>query len=105
MRRLPFAEPILATAVSPDGTLIAVQRQAEGARNAHVEVRDFRSDKTLYTRTIGFGRGALAFSGDGRTLIASGFGEDGSTLTAWDARSGVKRFEREDRPRRSRCRP
>ena len=37
-----------------------------------MEVRDLGSGKTLYTRTIALRAGGLAFSGDGRTLIASG---------------------------------
>jgi len=96
VRRLRFAEPVWATAFSPDGTLIAVQRQAEGAQEAHVELRDLGSGKTLYTRTIDFGWALLAFSRDGRTVIASGCCEEGSTLIGWDARSGVKRFERQN---------
>ena len=73
--RLRYSEPIWATAVSPDGTLIAVLRHADGARDSTVEVRDLRSGKPLYTRTISPDSAfypVLSFSGDGRTLVASG---------------------------------
>jgi WD40 repeat protein len=100
VRRLRFSEPVRATAVSPDGTLIAVQRQA-GQRDSHVEVRDLRSGETLYTHTVRFGLSGLGavgvgltFSGDGRMLVASGCCRGGSAVTAWDARSGAQRFHR-----------
>ena len=108
VRRLRFSEPVWSTAVSPDGALIAVQRRAPDARESHVEVRDLRSDETLYTRTIGFGlewQGGVSFSPDGSMLVASGCCEEGSTVAVWDARSGVERFHRDlarSRPRRSR---
>ena len=89
VRRLRFAEPVEAMAVSPDGTLIAVQRQAEAAPDSHVEVRDLASGKTLYTRTIRFAPGGVSFSGDGRALVASGCCDGGSTVTGWDARTGA----------------
>ena len=92
VRRLRFLEPVWATAVSPDETLIAVLRQAESGADVHVEVRDLASDATRYTRTIRFGPGGVAFSADGSTLIASGCCEDGATVTGWDARSGAQRF-------------
>jgi WD40 repeat protein/class 3 adenylate cyclase/tRNA A-37 threonylcarbamoyl transferase component Bud32 len=91
-----YAEPVRTTAVSPDGTLVAVQRQADGARDSHVEVRDLRSDETLYTDTVGFGLewpGGLSFSRDGRMLVASGCCAGGSTVLAWDARTGERRFQ------------
>ena len=65
VRRLQFTEPIVAMAVSPDETLIAVQRSASGAPDTHVEVRDLASDTTLYTRTTRFQPDGLSFSGDG----------------------------------------
>jgi len=95
--RLRYSEPVWATAVSPDGTLIAALRHADGARDSHVEVRDLRSGEPLYTRTISpdsaFYPG-LSFSGDGRTLVASGCCSRESTLAGWDARSGAPRFHR-----------
>jgi class 3 adenylate cyclase/WD40 repeat protein len=94
VRRLRFSEPVWATAVSPAGTLVAVQRQASGGRDSHVEVRDLRSGETLYTHTIRFGLGGLSFSGDGRMLVASGCCRGGSVVAGWDARSGAQRFHR-----------
>ncbi|HSD79771.1 MAG TPA: PQQ-binding-like beta-propeller repeat protein, partial [Solirubrobacteraceae bacterium] len=95
--RLRYTEPVVATAVSPDGGLIAVLRGAEGARDSRVEVRDLRSGESRYTRTISSGPGfspGLAFSGDGRTLVASACCGRASTLAGWDARSGAPRFRR-----------
>ena len=93
--RLRFSEPVWATAVSPDGTLVAVQRHAHRARDSHVEVRDLRSGERLYTHTISSGQFAgLAFSGDGRTLVASGCCSGASTVAGWDARSGARLFRR-----------
>jgi WD40 repeat protein len=95
--RLRYPEPVLATAVSSDGRSIAVLRHAEGARDSHVEVRDARSGKPRYTRTIssdsGFNPG-LSFSGDGRTLLASACCGRVSTLAGWESRSGAPRFRR-----------
>ena len=95
VRRLRFVEPVGAVAVSPDGTLIAVQRHAAAAPDSRVEVRDLVSGKTLYTRPIRFEPGGLSFSADNRALVASGCCNGGSTLTAWNARSGVQRFQHE----------
>jgi WD40 repeat protein/class 3 adenylate cyclase/tRNA A-37 threonylcarbamoyl transferase component Bud32 len=97
VRRLRrYSEPVRTTAVSPDGTLLAVQRQA-GRQDSHVEVRDLRSDKTLYTRTVRFGlswaNGGVQFSGDGDMLVATGCCQGGSAVVAWDARSGAQRFD------------
>ena len=47
VRRLRFPEPVWATAVSPDETLIAVLRRADRQPDAHVEVRDLASGATL----------------------------------------------------------
>ncbi len=94
VRRLRFTERIVAIAVSPDETLIAVQRLAPGAPDTHVEVRDLASGKTLYTRTIRYAPGGVSFSGDGRALVASGCCDGGSTVTGWDARTGARRFQR-----------
>lgn len=94
VRQLRFSEPVGATAVSRDGTMVAVQRQTSGGRDSHVEVRDLRSGGTLYTHTIRFGLGGLSFSGDGRMLVASGCCRGGSVVNGWDARSGAQRFHR-----------
>ena len=66
-----------------------------GGRNSHVEVRDLRSRDRSYTRTLRSGDVlGLAFTPDGRTLVASGCCRGPSTLAGWDARSGAQRFRR-----------
>jgi WD40 repeat protein len=94
VRRLRFEAPVFATAISPDARLLAVTRQADGARDAQVEVRELASGAMLFTRTIRGGAGDLQFSRDGRTLFALGCCRGGSTVAAWDARTGAPRFER-----------
>jgi WD40 repeat protein len=94
VRRLRYPEPVLWVAVSPDGTLLAVGRQARGAPVAHVEVRSLRTGRTLITRTTRFGAGGLAFTGDGRGIVASECCDAGAAFVGWDARSGAQRFRR-----------
>jgi len=94
VRRLHYAEPVWAGAVSPDGNLLAVQRQTDGSQESHVEVRELTSGRALYTRTIRFGLGTVAFSRGGRELVASGCCNGGSTVTAWDAHTGALLFDR-----------
>jgi WD40 repeat protein len=94
VRRLRYAEPVTSVAVSPDGTLLAVQRKAPLAPDAHVEVRALRTGRTMYTRTTRFGPGGLAFTGDGRGLVASECCVGGAAVIGWDARSGAQRFHR-----------
>ena len=93
-RRLRFEAPVFATAISPDGRLLAVLRQADGVRDATVDVRDLDSGATLFTRTVRGGAGDVRFSHDGRALFASGCCRGGSTVASWDARTGARRFER-----------
>ena len=95
VRRLRFLEPVWATAVSPDGTLIAVAAPGRGrCRCARGGARPRLRRDALHAHDR-FGPGGLAFSADGSTLIASGCCEDGATVTAWDARSGAQRFQRD----------
>jgi WD40 repeat protein len=91
--QLRYAEPVTSVAVSPDGTLLAVLRQAPGAPDAHVEVRDLGTDRTIYTHTTRFGPGGLAFTGDGRVLVTSDCCVGGAAVSGWDARSGALRFQ------------
>lgn len=93
-RRLRFEAAVFATAISPDGRLLAVLRQADGVRDATVDVRDLDSGATLLTRTVRGGAGDVRFSHDGRALFASGCCRGGSTVASWDARTGARRFER-----------
>ena len=94
VQRLRYAEPVMSVAVSPDGTLLAVQRQSPGAPDAHVEVRVLRTGRTIYTHTTRFGAGGLAFTGDGRVLVTSECCVGGAAVSGWDARSGALRFRR-----------
>ena len=94
VRRLRFAAPVFTTAVSPDGRLLAVTRQADDENDARVEVRNLTTGARLYTHTVRGGAGDLQFSRDGRVLFASGCCRGGSTVAAWDARTGAARFER-----------
>ena len=92
--RLRYADPVLWTTISPDGRLLATQRQATGAADSTVEVRELASGRPLFSRTVRFGAGEMQFSRDSRVLFASGCCEQGSTVAAWDARTGAERFER-----------
>jgi WD40 repeat protein len=49
----------------------------------------------LYTRTIRFGGGGLAFTADGRELVASDCCTAGAAFVGWDARSGAQHFRRQ----------
>ena len=57
-------------------------------------MRELTSGRALYTRTIRFGLGTVAFSRGGRELVASGCCNGGSTVTAWDAHTGALLFDR-----------
>jgi WD40 repeat protein len=92
--RLRYADPVSWTAISPDGRLLATQRQAAGAADSSVEVRELPSGRPLFSRTVRFGAGEMQFSRDSRVLFASGCCAEGSTVIAWDARSGAEHFER-----------
>jgi WD40 repeat protein len=94
VRVLRFPAPVFATAISPSGRLVAVIRQATGARDAQVEVRALPSGATVFTHTIRGGAGNLQFSRDGRALFASGCCRGGSTVASWDAQTGAVEFVR-----------
>jgi WD40 repeat protein len=94
LHRLRYADPVSWTEISPDGRLLAAQRQPTGAADSTVEVRELASGRPLFSRTVRFGIGELQFSRDSRVLFASGCCEQGSTVIAWDARTGAERFER-----------
>ena len=99
VRRLRFSGPVAAVAVSPDGRLLAVQQEAGKRRELRVEVRDLRSGSTVADapaplRRGPVGVGELAFTADGRVLVASDCCGGGSRAVGWDARSGAQLFER-----------
>jgi WD40 repeat protein len=89
VRRLSFGAPVNGVAFSPDGRLIAVQHKREEAAEATVEVRMLRSDARVYVKTVAGGPRDLAFTRDGRFLVASACCW---TVVAWDARSGEQRL-------------
>jgi len=93
VRRLRLGAPVFVSALSPDSRLVAVIRQAPGLRDAQVEVRDLRSGATRFVRRVRGGAGGLQFSDDGKTLFAFGCCRGGSTMAAWDARTGRTRFD------------
>ena len=92
--RLRYPDPVSWTAFSPDGRLLAAQRQEPGAADSFVDVRELPSGRRLFSRRVRSGVGGLQFSGDSRVLFALGCCENGSTVIAWDARTGAERFER-----------
>ena len=89
VRRLVFGAPVNAVALSPDGRLIAVQHKRVGAAESTVEVRALRSNTRVYVNTVAGGAGELAFTRDGRVLVASACC---ASVVAWDARSGEQRL-------------
>jgi WD40 repeat protein len=93
-RTLRFPDPVVWTAVSPDGRLLAVQTQAPGGRESRVEVRDLSSRAVLYRHRLSpaSDRGGLSFSSDGKELAALGCCEPGSVVEMWAARSGIELF-------------
>ncbi|MFL5852691.1 MAG: hypothetical protein ACJ77G_09445 [Solirubrobacteraceae bacterium] len=106
VRRLRFPDRVAAVAVSPDDRLLAVELQADGASSARVELLDLRSSSPVRTHQLPYagvqgpeGPHDLAFTGDGRLLVALGCCSGGSTVLAWDTRTGAKRLEVRDRRR------
>jgi WD40 repeat protein len=93
-RTLRFADPVWWTAVSPDAKLLAVQTQADNNSNTHVELVQAATGRVLQTHLVRHGYGGVKFSDDGRELIALGCCASGSTLAAWDTRTGAQLFDR-----------
>jgi WD40 repeat protein/class 3 adenylate cyclase len=93
-RTLRFADPVWWTAASPDGKLLAVQTQAVGDPDTHVEVVQIATGKVLQIHTVRHGPNGVAFTRDGRELVALGccWSGSGSTLVAWDTRSSRQLF-------------
>ena len=87
-----------ALAVSPDGRLLALQRQGAGT-DSHVDVVDLAAGRTRFTRTVRFGSGpldvgALGFADGGRVVVAAGCCLGGSVVTAFDSRTGAQLYSR-----------
>jgi WD40 repeat protein len=90
VRRLRFPAPVSAVAFSPDGRLLAVQHKPDDAAESQVEVIRLRSNTRELTRTIAGTGVDLAFTRDGRVLVASACC---GTVVAWDARTGERRLQ------------
>lgn len=95
VRTLRFRDPVWAVAVDPAGRRLAVQTQAEGSRDSRVEVRELPTGRTLQRHTVRYGHGGLEYSPDGHELVALGCCETGSTVAAWDGRTGGELFRRD----------
>ena len=88
VRRLRFPAPVSMVAFSPDGRLLAVVHNRVGAAESTVEIRALRSNTRVFIETVAGDPGDLAFTRDGRVLVASSM----TTVVAWDARSGDPRL-------------
>jgi WD40 repeat protein len=89
---LDFPDPVRGAAYAPQGRLLAVAHQADGATVAQIEVRELPSGARRYAVTAEQGVTDLHFSPDGRLLVAL----DGrSRLAVWDARTGTRRLAHE----------
>ena len=96
-RTLRFGDPVWRTAVSPDGTLLAVQTQAN--RGANGRVRWFGSAaEGAPIHALSHGCDGVEFTPDGRELVALGDSAFGSTLAAWSTRTGKQLFRRTTDP-------
>jgi len=82
------------TAPSPDGTLLAVQTWASDSADNRVDVVRIATGQVLQSHTVAHGPNGVAFTPDGRELIALGccWTGSGSALLGWDARAGRQLF-------------
>ena len=93
-RELRFSDPVVWTAASPDGKLLAVQTQSARSPDSRVEVVQIANGRVLQSHIVRHGFGGLAFSRDRGELVALGCCTRGSTVVAWDTRSGRQLFSR-----------
>ena len=93
-RELRFSDPVVWTAASPDGKLLAVQTQSARSQDSRVNVVDLATGRVLQSHTVQHGFGGLDFSRGGGELVALGCCGRGSTVVAWDTRSGRQIFSR-----------
>ena len=91
---LRFAQSVWWTAASPDGRLLAVQTGPADGSDNHVEVVRISTGKVLQSHALPYGPNGVELSRDGRELVALGccWTGSGSTLVAWDVRSGGQMF-------------
>ena len=93
-RTLRFSEPVYLSAISPDGSLLAVQTQADKSPDTHVEMVSVATGKMLLNRVVPDGYAGLEFTRNGSELVALGCCSSGSTLVAWDAHTGAELWRR-----------
>ena len=93
-RTLRFAQPVWWTAASPDGKLLAVQTSPADFSDNRVEVVRIATGAVLQSHTLPYGPNGVEFTHDGRELVALGccWTSSGSTLVAWDVRTGRQMF-------------
>lgn len=96
-RELRFPDPVVWTAASPDGKLLAVQTQSAHSPDSRVAVVRIATGEVLQRHAVRDGFGGLDFSRDGRELVALGCCAPGSTVVAWDTGSGRRLFSRSAR--------
>jgi class 3 adenylate cyclase/WD40 repeat protein len=92
VRELHLGAPVVWTAPSPDGTLLAVQTQAANSGQSQVDLVRTANGQVLQRHALPNGHqaasGGLIFSPDGREFIALGCCSAGSSVVAWDTRGG-----------------
>ncbi|HEY1712285.1 MAG TPA: protein kinase [Solirubrobacteraceae bacterium] len=91
---LRFPHPVWWVGVSPDGKLLAVQTWVNNAARNHVAVVQITNGRLLQSHTVRFGPNGVAFTPDGRELVALGCCRtgSGSRLLAWNAHTGRELF-------------
>jgi WD40 repeat protein len=93
-RELRFPDPVVWTAASPDGKLLAIQTQPARGPDSRVHVVEIANGRVVQSHTVPNGFGGLDYSPDGGQLVALGCCARGSTVVAWDTRSGRQLFSR-----------
>ena len=93
-RTLRLSDPVYLSAISPDGSMLAVQTQTDKSPDTHVEMMSVATGKVLLNRVVPHGYAGLEFTRDGRELVALGCCSSGSTLVAWDTRTGAELLRR-----------
>ena len=93
-RHFRFGALVIWNAISPDGTLLAVQTQAATQQSSQVEVVRISDGAVLQRHTVAHGGGGLGFTPDGDELVALGCCSGGSSVIAWSTRTGARLFDR-----------
>jgi WD40 repeat protein len=93
-RHFRFGAPVIWNAISPDGTLLAVQIQAATGQSSLVEVVRINDGEVLQRYTVAHGGGGLDFTPDGGELVALGCCSSGSSVIGWSTRTGARLFDR-----------